>query len=42
MTGGSGNVDADQAARQLLERLEALSLQNSGTFWHANGQILPW
>jgi NAD(P)-dependent dehydrogenase (short-subunit alcohol dehydrogenase family) len=42
MTGGTGNIDAEQAASQLLERLAAVNLQNSGTFWHANGQILPW
>jgi NAD(P)-dependent dehydrogenase (short-subunit alcohol dehydrogenase family) len=42
MTGGGGNVTAEEAARQLVDRLDALTLQTSGTFWHANGQILPW
>jgi NAD(P)-dependent dehydrogenase (short-subunit alcohol dehydrogenase family) len=42
MTGRNGNVDPDQAAAQLLERLDALTLETSGTFWHANGQVLPW
>ncbi|MEM9510323.1 MAG: SDR family oxidoreductase [Cyanobacteria bacterium P01_E01_bin.35] len=26
----------------LLERIEALNLDNTGTFWHASGEILPW
>ena len=42
MTEGNGTVDPDAAARQLVDRLEALTLETTGTFWHANGQVLPW
>jgi NAD(P)-dependent dehydrogenase (short-subunit alcohol dehydrogenase family) len=42
MTGHAGNVSPDEAARQLVERIDALTLENSGTFWHANGDVLPW
>ncbi|HVV53027.1 MAG TPA: SDR family oxidoreductase [Polyangia bacterium] len=42
MTAGSGNVDPDEAAKQLVDRLDALNLETTGTFWHANGQVLPW
>jgi len=42
MTEGSGNIDPEEAAAQLVDRLEALSLETTGTFWHANGQVLPW
>lgn len=42
MTGKHGSVAADDAARMLLERVEALNLQTSGGFWHANGERLPW
>ena len=42
MTGLQGNLDADESARLLLERIDALTLESSGTFWHASGQILPW
>ena len=42
MTGGRGEVTADFAAKGLMERMDALSLENSGTFWHAQGQALPW
>jgi NAD(P)-dependent dehydrogenase (short-subunit alcohol dehydrogenase family) len=31
-----------QAATGLLARLDALSLDTSGRFWHANGGELPW
>ncbi|HXU64162.1 MAG TPA: SDR family oxidoreductase [Polyangia bacterium] len=42
MTDGSGTVEPDQAAKQLVDRIDALSLETTGTFWHANGQVLPW
>jgi NAD(P)-dependent dehydrogenase (short-subunit alcohol dehydrogenase family) len=42
MTAGSGSVEPDDAATQLIERIDALTPETSGTFWHANGQILPW
>jgi NAD(P)-dependent dehydrogenase (short-subunit alcohol dehydrogenase family) len=42
MTGDTGNIDAADAAKQLVDRLDALTLESTGTFWHANGQQLPW
>lgn len=42
MVGGSGDVSPEQAAKQLIERLDTLTLEQSGTFWHANGSELPW
>jgi NAD(P)-dependent dehydrogenase (short-subunit alcohol dehydrogenase family) len=42
MTEGSGNIDPDAAAKQLVDRIDALSLETTGTFWHADGQVLPW
>ena len=41
MVGFSG-IPPEQAARGLLERIDALSLERSGRFWHANGEPLPW
>ena len=41
MVGFSG-IPPAQAARGLLERIDALSLAGSGGFWHANGEPLPW
>jgi NAD(P)-dependent dehydrogenase (short-subunit alcohol dehydrogenase family) len=42
MTEGAGSVDPDDAARMLVDRVDALTADTSGTFWHANGQVLPW
>jgi NAD(P)-dependent dehydrogenase (short-subunit alcohol dehydrogenase family) len=42
MTGHAGNVTPDESARQLIERIDGLTLENTGTFWHASGDVLPW
>ncbi len=42
MTQGRGNITADVAARGLIMRMEALNMDNTGTFWHAEGYELPW
>ena len=42
MVGGTGDVSPEQAAAQLVERLDGLTLEQTGTFWHANGSPLPW
>jgi len=42
MTGHSGLIDADESVTGLLERIDELNLKNSGSFWHANGELLPW
>ena len=42
MTEQTGNVDPADAAKQLVDRLDALTPETTGTFWHANGQVLPW
>lgn len=42
MIGGHGDITPDQAASRLIDRIDALTLQNSGTFWHSNGEELPW
>ena len=42
MTGHSGNVQPADAAADLLRRIDELTLGNSGSFQHANGEILPW
>lgn len=41
MTGGQGVSAADSAAG-LIARIDALNLDNSGSFWHAEGYELPW
>ena len=41
MTGGRG-IQADEAARGLIARVDELTLETSGSFWHAEGYPLPW
>jgi NAD(P)-dependent dehydrogenase (short-subunit alcohol dehydrogenase family) len=42
MVGDHGQVEPADAARGLLARIDELTLETSGGFWHANGQRLPW
>ena len=35
-------ISPAQAVRGLLDRIDQLTLETSGTFWHANGDVLPW
>jgi NAD(P)-dependent dehydrogenase (short-subunit alcohol dehydrogenase family) len=42
MTGGNGDISAEQSAANLMARVDALNEADSGSFWHANGQALPW
>ncbi len=35
-------ISAAEAVTNLLQRIEALNLANTGSFWHANGEVLPW
>ena len=42
MVGFAGDITAHQAAERLAARIDALSLQDSGSFWHSNGDPLPW
>ena len=42
MTGGGGAIDAATAAGGLIERMDALSMATTATFWHAEGYQLPW
>lgn len=41
MTGGSG-VPVAQAAGGLIKRMDALDMDHTGGFWHAEGETLPW
>lgn len=41
MTGGQG-VSPHQSASGLIERIDELTLESSGGFWHAEGYRLPW
>lgn len=38
----AGDVAPEAAAAGLARRIDELNLDNSGGFWHANGERLPW
>lgn len=42
MTGGNGLVNADESAAGLMARIDGLNIDNTGSFWHMNGELLPW
>ena len=42
MTGRQGTVNAKDAARDVLARIDALTLDTSGMLCHASGERLPW
>jgi NAD(P)-dependent dehydrogenase (short-subunit alcohol dehydrogenase family) len=41
MTGGQG-VPAEQSAAGLIQRMDELDITTSGSFWHAQGERLPY
>jgi len=42
MVGGIGDITPDQAAARIVQRIDDLTLETSGSFWHSNGERLPW
>jgi len=43
MTGFTSNgIQPYESVKGLIQRIDELKLDNSGTFWHSNGDILPW
>ncbi|MGD1922465.1 MAG: SDR family oxidoreductase [Pleurocapsa sp.] len=35
-------ITTETSVKGLLARIEELNLKNTGTFWHQNGEVLPW
>jgi NAD(P)-dependent dehydrogenase (short-subunit alcohol dehydrogenase family) len=35
-------ITPEESVRGLISRIDELNLENTGTFWHSNGEILPW
>jgi NAD(P)-dependent dehydrogenase (short-subunit alcohol dehydrogenase family) len=35
-------ITPEDAVDGLLKRIDELTLENTGTFWHSNGEVLPW
>jgi NAD(P)-dependent dehydrogenase (short-subunit alcohol dehydrogenase family) len=42
MVGSHGQIEPEDAARGLLARIDELTPENTGGFWHQNGERLPW
>ena len=41
MTGNTG-ISVEQSATGLMDRMDALDMSQTGTFWHQEGYKLPW
>ena len=41
MTNKTG-IPAAESAGGLIARIDELNMENTGTFWHAEGYVLPW
>ena len=35
-------ITPEVSVQGLLDRIDQLNLENTGTFWHSNGEVLPW
>ena len=35
-------ITPEKSVQGLIRRIDLLDLANTGGFWHANGEILPW
>jgi NAD(P)-dependent dehydrogenase (short-subunit alcohol dehydrogenase family) len=42
MVNFGGILSTEESVAGLVERIENLNLQNTGSFWHCNGEELPW
>lgn len=42
MTQKQGHINAETSAQGILKRIDGLNMDNTGTFWHMNGEELPW
>lgn len=38
----TNGITPEASVRGLLARIDELTLDKTGTFWHSNGEILPW
>jgi NAD(P)-dependent dehydrogenase (short-subunit alcohol dehydrogenase family) len=42
MVNFGGLITPEESAKGLAERIDGLNLENTGSFWHSNGEELPW
>ena len=42
MVNFGGVISPEESAAGLVARIQSLTIDNSGSFWHSNGEELPW
>ncbi|RYY73715.1 MAG: SDR family oxidoreductase [Gammaproteobacteria bacterium] len=42
MVNFGGDISPGESAKRLVERIAELNMKNTGSFWHSNGESLPW
>jgi NAD(P)-dependent dehydrogenase (short-subunit alcohol dehydrogenase family) len=42
MVNFNGQIEPEESAHGLVQRIDALNIDNTGGFWHSNGDALPW
>jgi NAD(P)-dependent dehydrogenase (short-subunit alcohol dehydrogenase family) len=42
MTRNNGIIDPPEAASGIIARIDELNMASTGSFWHSNGELLPW
>lgn len=42
MVNFNGQIDPDVSAKGIIQQIDKLSMENTGGFWHSNGERLPW
>lgn len=42
LTQMTGDLTSEESAAALIQRIESAKLKESGSFWHCNGERLPW
>jgi NAD(P)-dependent dehydrogenase (short-subunit alcohol dehydrogenase family) len=42
MTGHQGLIDPPESAAGLIARIDEVTLETTGTFWHTKGEVIPW
>ena len=38
----SNGIQPKESVKGMIQRIDELTLENTGSFWHSNGEILPW
>ena len=42
MTGHQGLIDPPESAAGIITRIDEVTVETTGTFWHTNGEKIPW